>query len=139
MAWSQGKALIATGTAFPSVEYQNRMVQIAQCNNALVFPGIGLGVLAVNAKRLTREMILTAAHTLCHFAPSKKDSFLPLLPSLDNAQAVAKHIAISVAQCAIASGNAQKIPEDLAAHIEELFWEPRYLPFKKKEVSSTEK
>ena len=42
--WTHGKALIATGTAFPPVEYQNRMVQIAQCNNALVFPGIGLGV-----------------------------------------------------------------------------------------------
>lgn len=132
--WSQGKALIATGTAFSPVEYQNRMVQIAQCNNALVFPGIGLGVLAVSASRLTKEMILAAAHILCQFAPSKKDSFLPLLPSLDNAQNVAKEIARAVAQCAIDSGYAQKNQEkDLKQLIEALFWEPRYLPFRKNE------
>lgn len=132
LKWSKGRALIATGTAFPAVEYQNRMVQIAQCNNALVFPGIGLGILAVNANRLTKEMILAAADTLSTFAPSQKDSFLPLLPSLDNAQTVAKEIARSVAESAIQSGNAQKNHQaDLRKLIDELFWEPRYLPFRK--------
>lgn len=131
--WSHGKALIASGTLFPSVEYQNRMVQIAQCNNALVFPGIGLGVLAVSATRLTKEMILAASNTLCSFAPSKKDSFLPLLPSLGNAQTVAKEIAIAVARCAIDSGFAQKNQDaDLKELIDSMFWEPRYLPFRKK-------
>ncbi|KTD82398.1 NAD-dependent malic enzyme [Legionella waltersii] len=130
--WTKGRALIATGTAFPAVEFQNRMVQIAQCNNALVFPGIGLGVLAVSATRLTKEMILTAAETLSQFAPSKKDSFLPLLPSLDNAQTVAKEIAVAVAQCAINSGYAQKNTDaDLQKLINDMFWEPRYLPYKR--------
>ncbi|CAM4441965.1 MAG: putative NAD-dependent malic enzyme 2 [Legionella sp.] len=132
LAWSQGKALIATGTAFPAIEYQNRMVQIAQCNNALVFPGIGLGVLAVNASKLTNDMILASAEALCRFAPSKKDSFLPLLPSLDDAQTVAKEIAIAVAKSAIASGHAQKNQDaDLEKLIADMFWIPRYLPFKK--------
>jgi malate dehydrogenase (oxaloacetate-decarboxylating) len=132
LKWSQGRALIATGTAFPAVEYHNRMVQIAQCNNALVFPGIGLGVLAVNANRLTKDMILAASETLCTFAPSKKDSFLPLLPSLDDAQIVAKAIAVAVAQCAIDSGHAHKNQDkDLKKLIDETFWEPRYLPFRK--------
>lgn len=132
LAWSQGRALIATGTAFPPIEFHNRMVQVAQCNNALVFPGIGLGVLAVNATRLTKEMILAAAKVLCDFAPSKKDSFLPLLPSLDNAQTVAKAIAVAVARCAIDSGYAQKNHNaDLEQLIHDIFWEPRYLPFRK--------
>lgn len=132
LAWSKGKALIATGTAFPAIEYHNRMVQIAQCNNALVFPGIGLGVLAVRATRLTKDMILTAAKTLCKFAPSKTDSFLPLLPSLNDAQTVAKEIAVSVARCAIESGYAQCNQDvDLEQLIEQQFWKPRYLPFKK--------
>lgn len=132
LTWSQGKALIATGTAFPDIQFHNRMVQIAQCNNALVFPGIGLGVLAVSATRLTKEMILEAAKVLCEFAPSKKDSFLPLLPSLDNAQTVAKTIAVAVAQCAINSGYAQKNQDtDLVKLIDDIFWEPRYLPFRK--------
>ncbi|KGP62863.1 malate dehydrogenase [Legionella norrlandica] len=138
LAWSKGRALIATGTAFPAIEYQNRMVQIAQCNNALVFPGIGLGVLAVSASRLTKDMILAAAQTLSKFAPSRKDSFLPLLPSLDNAQIVAKEIAIAVAQCAIDSGYAQKNQDkDLVRLIDELFWEPRYLPFRKRRTNQS--
>jgi malate dehydrogenase (oxaloacetate-decarboxylating) len=132
LTWSQGKALIATGTAFPPVEYHNRLIEIAQCNNALVFPGIGLGILAVSASRLTKEMILAAAITLSQFAPSKKDTFLPLLPSLDDAQNVAKKIAIAIAQCAIDSGYAQKNQDkDIPTLIEDMFWEPRYLPFRK--------
>lgn len=132
LLWSQGKALIATGTAFAPVEFQNRMVQVAQCNNALVFPGIGLGVLAVDADKLSKKMILAATDALCQFAPSKKDSFQPLLPSLDDAQLVAKEIAIAVAQCAIDEGQARKNKNvDLRKLIDDMFWEPRYLPFKK--------
>ena len=132
LTWTHGKALIATGTAFPPIEYRNRMIEIAQCNNALVFPGIGLGVLAVSASRLTKEMILASAVTLGKFAPSKKDSFLPLLPSLDDAQTVAKAIAVAVAKCAINSGYAQKNQDkDVEKLIEDMYWVPRYLPFKR--------
>jgi len=131
--WSNGKALIATGTAFPPVEYQNRLLQIAQCNNALVFPGIGLGVLAVRASRLSKEMIWAASEALSHLSPSKKDSFLPLLPSLDDTQIVAKQIAVAVAQKAIDTGLAQcNQDKDLDELVEEIFWEPRYLPYKLK-------
>ncbi|MCC5791146.1 MAG: NAD-dependent malic enzyme [Legionellaceae bacterium] len=130
--WSQGKALLATGTAFADVEYQNRLVKIAQCNNALVFPGIGLGILAVRSSRLTKNMILAAAQTLSLYAPSRKDSFQPLLPSLENAQQVARHIAVAVAQSAIDDGYAQENQDaDLPGLIEDLFWEPRYLPYQK--------
>ena len=129
--WSDGKALIATGTAFPAVEYQNRLLEIAQCNNALVFPGIGLGILAVRATRLSKAMIWAASQALSDFAPSKKDSFLPLLPSLDDAQSFAKHIAIAVARTAIDTGLAQcNQDKELDKLIQDIFWEPRYLPFK---------
>ncbi|KTD21572.1 NAD-dependent malic enzyme [Legionella londiniensis] len=132
LTWSNGKALIATGTAFPAIEYQNRLVQVAQCNNALVFPGIGLGILAVRATRLSKAMIWAAAQALSEFSPSKKDSFLPLLPSLDDAQAVAKSIAVAVAKSAIESGLAQcNHDADLEKLIQDQFWEPRYLPFKR--------
>lgn len=133
LAWTNGRALIATGTAFPEVEYQNRMLPIAQCNNALVFPGIGLGILAVRATRLSKAMIWAASQALSEFSPSKKDSFLPLLPSLNDAQTVAKHIAVAVAQVAIDNNLAQcNQDKPLDKLIEGLFWEPRYLPFVRK-------
>lgn len=132
LSWSNGNALLATGTAFPAIEYHNRLVQVAQCNNALVFPGIGLGILAVRASRLSKSMVYAASQALTAFSPSKKDSFLPLLPSLDDAQAVAKHIAVAVAKSAIDSGLAQcNQDKDLEKLIQDLFWEPRYLPFKR--------
>ncbi len=132
LTWSNGKALIATGTAFAAVEYQNHLIEIAQCNNALVFPGIGLGILAVRATRLSKAMIWAASQALCDFAPSKKDSFLPLLPSLDDAQVVAKHIAVAVARSAVDSGLAQcNQDQNLEKLIQTMFWEPRYLPFRR--------
>ena len=132
LTWSKGKALIATGTAFPPVEYQHRMLQIAQCNNALVFPGIGLGIQAVQATRLSKAMIWAASLALSELSPSKKDSFQPLLPLINDAQEVAKHIAIAVARSAIEAGLAQRNQEmDLEQLIQDIFWEPGYLPFTK--------
>jgi malate dehydrogenase (oxaloacetate-decarboxylating) len=128
---SKGQALIATGTNFEPVEYQNRLTTIAQCNNALVFPGLGLGILLVDAKRLTKDMIWQAAKSLSTHSPIRKDNFAPLLPSLDEAKEVAKDIAIAVAQSAIEQGLARKNKNaDLKELIDKVFWEPHYLPFR---------
>lgn len=132
LLYSKGKALIATGTNFEPVEYHNRLTPIAQCNNALVFPGIGLGILLVDAKRLTKQMIWKASHALSTHAPIRKNNFAPLLPSLDEAKMVAKNIAVAVAQCAIEEGLARKnLDIDLKEHVETIFWEPAYLPFRR--------
>ena len=133
LSWTDGRALIATGTAFPDVQYEDHWVPIAQCNNALVFPGIGLGVLAVDATRLSKGMILAAAQTLSTHSPSKQGDFSPLLPSLNEAQVVAKQIAVAVAKIAIHEGLAQKNQHtDLPKLIDNLFWRPNYLPFRRK-------
>ncbi|MFY7697448.1 MAG: NAD-dependent malic enzyme [Legionella sp.] len=136
LAWSKGTALIATGTHFDPVSYEHRMIEIAQCNNALIFPGIGLGILAVKAKRLSKAMIYAASQALCEFSPSKHDSFSALLPALNDAQSVAKYIAEAVAHCAIEEGLAQCNQEkNLGSLIENIYWQPRYLPFKKIEAT----
>lgn len=132
LLYSKGQALIATGTNFEPIQYHNRLITIAQCNNALVFPGIGLGILLVDAKRLTKKMIWKAAEALSQHAPIKVDSFAPLLPSLDEAKQVAKHIALAVAQCAIEEGLAHKNQQvNLEQLIDNNFWQPTYLPFKR--------
>jgi malate dehydrogenase (oxaloacetate-decarboxylating) len=128
--WTDGQALIATGTAFDDVKYKDRTYPIAQCNNALVFPGIGLGVLAIGAKRLTAEMIGQACLALSECSPTTEDPYAALLPSLNDAQAVAKHIAQAVAKEGIRQGVATKNQDrDLAEVIEEMFWYPHYLPY----------
>lgn len=141
LTWTDGKALIATGTAFPDVTLHGKKIRIAQCNNALVFPGIGLGILAVKPTKLTREMILAAAAALSKQAPSNQDSFAPLLPSLDEAQTAAKNIAIAVAKVAIDTGFAQcNQDKNLEALIDTLFWKPHYLPFKyRKMIAESDK
>ncbi|MDP3560787.1 MAG: NAD-dependent malic enzyme [Legionellaceae bacterium] len=130
--WTEGKALIATGTAFGTIHYQNRIMTIAQCNNALAFPGIGLGLIAVKAKRLTADMLWAAAIAISEVSPSKDDSFLPVLPAIDQTEKVSKLVAIAVAQNAIETGMAQSNQKsDLNQLINELFWKPTYLPFKR--------
>lgn len=131
LTWTQGRALVATGTAFEKVHLDNRVFTIAQCNNALIFPGIGLGVIAVQATQVNDAMLWAAAETLSELSPIREDHFLPLLPSLCEAEQVAKKIAIAVAQAAINSKAARKHPKNVAQLIEELYWKPEYLPFKK--------
>ncbi|MEE9452057.1 MAG: NAD-dependent malic enzyme [Gammaproteobacteria bacterium] len=134
--WTHGEALIATGTAFTDVEYNGRMIPIAQCNNALVFPGIGLGVQAVGATRLTSHMIWQACQALSQCAPAIKDPHAQLLPPLSQAQDVAKKIAVAVGQQAIKEGLAVKNQDkDLNKIIEEMFWHPHYLPYLKRSPS----
>ncbi|MFU8798069.1 MAG: malic enzyme-like NAD(P)-binding protein, partial [Gammaproteobacteria bacterium] len=123
LAWTNGKALIATGSPFPN---------IAQCNNALVFPGIGLGVLAVQAKEVTESMIWAACETLAQSAPVHRDPAGAILPGLNEARHVARKIAHAVAEQACHEGVARVdvINNNIEALIEQTRWEPRYLPFK---------
>ena len=122
--WTKGKALVATGTAFDLVT--------TQCNNALIFPGIGMGVTAVRARRLSKAMLWAATQALSQASPSRHNPDLPLLPSLDQAKELSKTIALAVAQSAIDTGLAEWVPDKaLEDQIEEVFWEPRYLRFVK--------
>ncbi|PJD93908.1 MAG: NAD-dependent malic enzyme [Legionella sp.] len=129
--WTQGKALVATGTAFDAVPLDQRLLTIAQCNNALIYPGIGLGIVTVQASRLNDDMLWAAAQALSELAPIISDPFLPLLPSLSDAERVSKHVALAVAKAAIDSGLARKKPNDLEKLIEAQYWKPGYLPFKR--------
>lgn len=134
MQWTDGRAFIATGSPFEPFEYKNKMFEVAQCNNALAFPGIGLGVIAVKAKRLTLSMLDMACHALTELAPIFKDPQAPVLPFIKDAKMVAKKIAIAVAKTAIKENLAQeKVKEDdVEAVIEKVFWEAKYFRYKKK-------
>lgn len=131
LTWTNGKALVATGTAFDMVRLENRMFTIAQCNNALIFPGIGLGVITVQAKQVNEAMLWAASKALSELSPIREDHFLPLLPSICDAEHISKKVALAVAHAAIASKSARKHPKNLEKIIEDSYWKPDYLPFKK--------
>lgn len=127
LAWTEGKALIATGSPFPEVKYQEQTYTIGQCNNMFIFPGIGLGVLASRAHGVTNGMFLAAAHALSEFSPARRDPAASLYPPLEAVREVSRKIALAVGQAAQHAGVAEQIPpEELEHNVTELMWEPHY-------------
>lgn len=134
-AATDGRALIATGTLFEPVMWNGQARPVAQCNNALAFPGIGQGILSSKARRVTKNVLWAACEALSSQSPALKDANAPILPSLDDAQAVCKNIAKAVAHQVIKDGLSNLLPEDqknIDALVERHFWKPQYLPCRQK-------
>jgi malate dehydrogenase (oxaloacetate-decarboxylating) len=128
--WTEGRALIATGSPFPSVDYAGKTIPIAQCNNVFIFPAMGLGVVASGARRVTDAMMLAAARTLGENSPALKDSSASLLPPLTDIRRVAAEIATAVGVEAQRGGVAPKLAEDeLRRKVAATQWVPSYPSF----------
>jgi len=121
---------VATGSPFEPVEYGGRTFPIAQSNNSYIFPGIGLGVLAAGATRVSDSMFMAAAEALSECSPAQSDESAALLPPLDDVAHVNKAIALAVARCACREGLVRADPdrtdEMLRAGIEETYWRAEY-------------
>lgn len=132
LRWTSGKAIVATGSPFAPVDIGNRRYEIAQCNNSYIFPGVGLGVLAAKATRITDGMMMAASWALADASPMVQQGEGALLPSLKNIRDVSKIIARAVFKQAIADGVAVPVPEDLIdAKIESNFWTPEYRGYRR--------
>jgi len=131
VAWTEGRALVATGSPFPGVAYQGRTIPISQCNNAYVFPGLGLGVIASGARRVTDEMFLAAARVLSDGAPTQTGFDAPLLPPLKEIRALSRRIALAVGLEAQRQGLARRISlQEWEQLLDTSQWEPRYRPMR---------
>jgi malate dehydrogenase (oxaloacetate-decarboxylating) len=132
MQWTHAKAIIGTGSPFAEIKKNGRPFRVDQTNNCYIFPGIGLGVMAVKAKFITDNMFMAAAKALAECSPAKQDPEANLLPSLNAIRTVSLQVAIAVAKEAIAVGVAD-FPDniDLEKHIQTTIWTPEYLPYKK--------
>jgi len=129
LEWTDGRALIATGSPYAPVTYRGVTRRIAQCNNVYVFPGVGLGVLSVGARRVTDGMMLAAARALGPHSPARRDPAAPLLPALEDLPSLTPEIALAVAREAQDSGLAPASSEDaVRAAIAARFWRPVYRP-----------
>jgi malate dehydrogenase (oxaloacetate-decarboxylating) len=130
LAWTEGRAVIGTGSPFPAVTRDGRAVRVDQTNNAYVYPGIGLGVIAVDARTVSDGMFLAAARTVADLSPAKHDPHGNLLPPLAELRNVSQQVAIAVAKQAVNEGLAGLGgEEDVAAIIRGKTWEPAYAPY----------
>ncbi len=126
---SDGRALVATGSPFDPVLFNGRKHVIGQCNNAFVFPGVGLGALICEARRVTDSMFLAAAQALAEFTTAHPAGENCLYPSLQQLRTVSRLIALKVAQTARSEQLGQNLDDAaLQAAIDKLFWTPDYAP-----------
>ncbi len=126
--WSDGRALVGTGSPFPPVEINGKLIRISQVNNSFIFPGLALGILVSHAARVTNGMIMAATKALVAISPSRHDNTLPLLPPIAESRKVAILVSEAVARKAIEEGVAaadENISQRIAAYV----WNPVYVPY----------
>jgi malate dehydrogenase (oxaloacetate-decarboxylating) len=130
MDWTEGRALIGTGSPFEPVHVGGKRVPVTQTNNSYIFPGLALGILASKAKRVTDTMVKAAAEELVRHLPTQKDKRASLLPALSEARELGRLIGQAVGRQAIRDGEAQvsgggELDRELEANI----WEPVYISY----------
>lgn len=123
--WSDGKAMVATGIPAEPVEYNGVTYVIGQANNALIYPGLGLGSIAVNASLLTDEMISSAAHSLSEFLEINVKG-AAVLPPVSKLTQFSETVAAAVAECAVKQGLNRVQTNDVKRTVQSLIWKPVY-------------
>lgn len=123
--WSDGRAMVATGIPAEPVEYNGVTYVIGQANNALIYPGLGLGSIAVNASLLTDEMISSAAHSLGEFLEINVEG-AAVLPPVSKLTQFSETVANAVAECAVKQGLNRVQTNDVKRTVQSLIWKPVY-------------
>jgi malate dehydrogenase (oxaloacetate-decarboxylating) len=130
LKWTDGRALIGSGSPFDPVEINGKSIHITQTNNSYIFPGLALGILTSKAKRVSDAMIMAAANALAVLSPTQKDKNADLLPPIADSRKVSLLVAEAVGKQAIAEGHAgvfdvDTFEQELRAYV----WEPVYSPY----------
>jgi malate dehydrogenase (oxaloacetate-decarboxylating) len=134
MDWTEGRALIGTGSPFEPVNFGGKKIPIAQTNNSYIFPGLALGIVASRARRVTDTMIKAAAQELVRHLPTQMDKNASLLPPLSEARQLGRLIGQAVGRQALRDGQAQVADEDaLNRELQANIWEPVYVPYELKQ------
>ncbi|OCL13171.1 hypothetical protein AOQ84DRAFT_385591 [Glonium stellatum] len=133
--WTEGKVLVATGSPFPPVEFNGKNYEVAECNNSVTFPGIGLGAILSRTRLMPPSLLVAAVKALASQAPALKDPSAGLLPDVTDVREISVWIAKAVIKAAVEKGlNQEKgIPSDdteLEEWIRDQMWDARYRPLK---------
>jgi malate dehydrogenase (oxaloacetate-decarboxylating) len=128
ITWTGGRALVACGSPFRPVDYQGTRYVIGQANNALVFPGLGLGAIAMRAAAITDGMLSAAAHAVADLVDASAPG-APLLPEVEALRSTSLAVAVAVAEAATSDGVAtRQLNADIAGQVQALMWQPAYRP-----------
>lgn len=127
--WTDGRCLVATGSPFPDVDYGGRRIEIGQGNNVFIFPGLGLGAIAVAAREITDGMIAAASRALAQQVTAEEMTAGLLFPAVDRLRSVSRTVALAVAEQAVATGVSAAAVEDIPGLIDDNIWEPEYAEY----------
>ena len=132
-SWTEGRAVIGTGSPFPPLKRNGKAFRIDQTNNAYVYPGVGLGAIATGSRRISDGMFLAAAHAISAKSPAIHDSGANLLPPLRQIRELTFHVAVAVGRQAQKEGLTRRPMSDeaVAAAVRAKMWEPRYPSYKR--------
>ena len=129
LRWTEGRAFVATGSPFPPVTVGQETFVVAQANNALVFPGLGLGTIVARASRVTPGMLRAAAAAVAEEVDAT-DASAPLLPPVDTLRQTSAAVAAAVARAAVRDGVARRDETALDEAVAVAMWEPAYRPLR---------
>jgi malate dehydrogenase (oxaloacetate-decarboxylating) len=127
--WTDGHAIVATGSPFTPVEFEGEIHRIGQANNVFIFPGMGLGVITVRAREVTDGMFLAAARALADNTAAELVAQGQIFPNIEDVRDVSRNVAVAVAMRAIEEGVADHM-DDLEAAIDAEMWSAEYLPYR---------
>jgi malate dehydrogenase (oxaloacetate-decarboxylating) len=132
LRWTDGRALVGTGSPFDPVEVNGKLTRISQVNNSFIFPGLALGILVSRSTRVSDAMIMASAKALAGLSPTVADPSAPLLPPIGDCRKVSLVIAEAVAKQAMLDGTAEAVDEaTLRERIRTYVWEPVYQPYER--------
>ncbi len=129
IAWTNGRALIATGSAFPPVTHKGVTYVIGQVNNAMLYPGLALGAIVARASRISDGMFAAAANAVSSLVTVRQPG-ASLLPHIDDLRSVSLTVAAAVAEAALAEGLAGAKLGDIVQQVQDAMWQPEYRPIR---------
>ena len=130
LAWTEGRAIVATGSPFPPVDVAGRDHVIGQANNVFIFPGLGLGCIAAEIREVTDDLFLVAARTLADMVSAERLEVGAVYPHVNDLRAVSRAIALAVARTARDAGAGRAYrDEQLVQAVDDAIWYPAYVPY----------
>ena len=132
LRWTDGRAIVGTGSPFAPVEFDSKLIRISQINNSYIFPGLALGILVSRASRVTDSMIMAATKALASLSPARAEKSGALLPPISDSRKVSLIVAEAVGRQAMADGVAGAINEGVFVEaLRDYVWEPVYVPYER--------